>query len=245
MPPQQTNQPFQPYPVTPNLAPNPGPVSANSKHHHSLGLIIALVVTTLLLLSAIGFGVWAFMSRQEYKDHSDKLSDKAVAIAVQQESTKKDTEFVEKEKFPLKKYLGPEAFGSVSISYPKTWGAYVEQADRASIPVNGYFHPNFVPGMQSGTAFALRIQVTNQTYESELKQFESKVKSGKVKVTPFTAKNVPNAVGARVDGEINNGQKDSMVLLPLRDKTLKISSESPDFAGDFDKIILENLKFVP
>jgi len=36
-----------------------------------------------------------------------------------------------------------------------------------------------------------------------------------------------------------------MILLPLRDKTLKISTESQQFVGDFDNIILANLKFVP
>jgi hypothetical protein len=52
-------------------------------------------------------------------------------------------------------------------------------------------------------------------------------------------------VGSRIDGEINLGQKDSMILLPVRDKTIKISTESQEFMGDFNDIVLANLKFVP
>ncbi len=242
MPPSQTNQPFQPYPTP---AGHPAQMPAKHKKAGSLGLIVALVLFILLFLGAASFGLWAYASRQDYKANSDQKSAKAVEIAIQQESTRKDNEFLEKEKNPLKTYQGPAAYGSLSINYPKTWGAYVVEADRAAMPVDGYFHPNFVPGVQSQTAFALRVQVSSQSYEQEMKQFDGKVKSGKVTVTPFVAKNVPGVTGARVDGEINQGQKNSMILLPIRDKTIKISTESQQFIGDFNNIILANLKFVP
>lgn len=232
------NQPFQPYPEQPPLPPKP-------KQHHAWNLIVPLVVSVVFLLAALVFGMWAFSSRADYKNNSDKKAADAVAIAVQRESSRKDKEFVEKEKLPLKKYLGPPDFGTLEISYPKTWSAFVTELDKGSTPVDGYFHPNFVPGLQSGTAFALRVQVTSQAYDQELKQFESKGKTGKVKITAYSPKNVPGVTGARVDGEISTGQQGTMILLPLRDKTIKISSETQQFIGDFNSIILENLKFVP
>ena len=243
MPPSQTNQPFQSFPIPPA---HPGPVhQAASQRKRPLGLLFALVFSVLLLVAALGFGVWAYGERQDYKQNSDKKAAAAVTIAVQQEGTRKDNEFLEKEKNPLKTYNGSSAYGSLSISYPKTWSAYVIETDKGGEPINGYFHPNFVPGTQSQTAYALRVQVSGQSYEQEMKQFESKVKAGKVSVTPFVAKNVPTVTGARVDGEINTGQKNSMILLPIRDKTIKISTESQQFLGDFNDIILANLKFVP
>jgi hypothetical protein len=245
MPPRQTNVPLQPYMGPANSITNPNLRPPRGPKHHAWGLIIALVLTVLLLMGAAGFGVWAYTSRQDYKTNSDKKAAEASAVAVQKEDVKKDADFLEKEKNPLKSYEGPEAFGSVVIKYPKTWGAYVVQQDKGGIPVDGDFHPSFVPGVQSGTAYALRLQVTSQSYDSELKQFEGKVKLNKVKVTPFVAKSVPGTVGSRVEGEINAGQQDVMILLPLRDKTLKISTESPKYVGDLDNIILANLKFVP
>lgn len=239
--PSQTSAPFQPYPVPPAVPPFQG----KPKKSGGLGIIIALVICVILLVGSVVFGIWAYSSQQDYKNNSDQKAVVASDIAVKKESTKKDNEFLEKEKEPLKTYQGPADFGSVNVSYPKTWSAYVIEKGDGSTPLDGYFHPNFVPGTQAKTAYALRIQVTSQSFDSEMKQYESKVKAGKVKVTPFTAKNVPSAIGARIDGEINAGQNGSIVLLPLRDKTIKISTESQQFQGDFNNIVLPHLKFVP
>lgn len=241
MPPQQNNQPFQPY----NVPAGASPQKSVQKKSKSLVLLIALILSVILLLGSVGFGVWAYGSQQDYKNNSDKKSEAAVAIAVEKESTRKDNEFTEKEKNPLKTYKGPAAYGSLEIQYPKTWSAYVVETDKGAKPIDGFFHPSFVPNTQGETAFALRIEVTNQSYDQEMKQFDSKVKAGKVSVSPYEAANVPGTPGAKVTGEITTGQQNVMVLLPIRDKTIKIYTESQQFAGDFNNIILANLKFVP
>jgi hypothetical protein len=78
-----------------------------------------------------------------------------------------------------------------------------------------------------------------------MRTYESATKAGKVKVSPFKADKVQNILGSRIDGEINAGQKDSMIVVPLRDKTLKVWTESDQFVGDFNTVILPNLTFVP
>ncbi len=245
-PPPLPPQPYASYPV-PSGAPPPMPVSANSqKPGKRWKLIVALVVCILLLLGSLVFGIWAFAERQDYKHNSDIKAAQAAELAKQAESTRKDAEFTEKEKSPTKTYLGPEAYGSVTIQYPKTWSAYIVQTDRSTLPLDAYFHPNFVPSVQqTGQSYALRLQITNQPYDQELRQFEGNVKAGKLTSTPFTPKNVPGAAGVRLDGELSPTQRGSMVLLPLRDKTIKISTESSQFTGDFDLVILPNLKFIP
>jgi hypothetical protein len=221
------------------------PSQSQQRGHHAWGLLITIIVISVLLIAALAFGIWAFMGRQDYKNNSDKKVTNAVAIAIQKEDSKKDSEFVDKEKYPYKSYLGPDTWGSVNISYPKTWGAYVIQQDQSGTPIDAYFHPNFVPGTQSGTNYALRVQVINQTYDAAMKQLEGKVKGGKVTVSPFVPKNVANITGSRVTGEINSGQQDVMVLLPLRDKTVKLWTEAPQFVSDFDNIILAGFKYTP
>lgn len=221
------------------------PIAASSAKKHFNILIIPLVIFVLLFLGAAGFGLWAFKERGTYKDNAQVIIDKEVKLAEQRVSTEKDKEFVEKEKLPTKTYKGPSTFGSVEFSYPKTWAAYMNESGKGSSPLNGHLHPNFVPAVDSGTAFALRIEVIEKSYDNEMKQFDSKVKAGKVSVTPFRAELVPDTLGARVEGEINTGQKDIMILFPVRDKTLKISTESASFYGDFANIILKSLKFVP
>lgn len=259
MQPQQTNgqvpsspQLFPPYqgpPVQPGV-PMPGvpgqpvPVVPSRRRHH-WGFIITIIVLTLLLLSAIGFAIWAYAGMIDYKDNSDQKSAKAVAIAVQKEDSKKDKEFLEKEKQPLKTYLGPETYGGLSIQYPKTWSGFVTQTDKGSTPIDGYFYPNVVPGIQGGTNFALRAQVSSQSYDVEMKNMEARVKSGKVTAAPAVLPNVPGVNGTRFTGEVNQGQKSVLVVFPLRDKTIKIWTETPEFLNDFDTIILPNFKFTP
>ena len=206
-------------------------------------MIIIIVVLVVLLLAALGFGVWAFGSRQDYKSNVEQKIAFASEEVKKQVASEKEKEYVEKEKSPYRTYLGPETYAGAKIVYPKTWSAYV--AEEGSAPLDGYFHPDFVPGLQSKKAYAVHIEVVNESFSSSVKQFDSKAKSGKVKVSPYKAPKMPGVLGARVDGEINTGQMGSMVLFPVRDKTLKISTQSTQFVNDFNNIILANLTFNP
>ncbi|MBA3758643.1 hypothetical protein H0X10_03370 [Candidatus Saccharibacteria bacterium] len=241
---QQVPNGLPPTGVQPGQEPFQQPQAASQMKKHFNVLIIPLVLFVLFFFGALGFGVWAFGERNTFKNETDKIVAKEVVLTEQRVKSEKDKEFVESEKRPTKRYTGPALYGSVELEYPKTWSAFITEGE-SSTPIDGYLHPDFVPGTRSGTSFALRVEVVQRSYDSELKQYESKVKSGKLAITPFRAEQVPGVLGARVEGEINTGQKDIMVLFPLRDKTLKISTESETFYGDFNSIILKTLKFVP
>lgn len=208
-------------------------------------LLIPLVLSVLLLFGAIGFGAWAFTSRQDYKDNVDSKVVKAVEIAKKETETAKDNEFTEREKEPLKDYRGPSQFGSVIIKYPKTWSGYVDDTGRSTAPVDGYFYPSTVPGIQSETSYALRLQVVNRDFSTELRSYDSAVKQGTVKVESYKPKNVPDVVGAKLQGEIASKKQGILIMLPLRDKTIKIYTESDKFYNDFNTFILPNFTFTP
>ena len=206
-------------------------------------LLIPLVLVVVLLLGAAGFGAWAYMSRQDYKDNSDQKSAAAVAVAEQLTSTKKDNEFLEKEKLPLRQYAGPAAFGSLSVMYPKTWSVYVNEKATGSTPLDGYFQPNFVPATDSNSSYALRVQLVDTDYAAVLRTYDSNVKLGKLKATPYSPAKVPSVTGVRLDGEIAPKKQGAIVIVQVRDKTLKIWTESMDFVKDFDASILPNYSF--
>jgi len=206
--------------------------------------LILMIVFIMLTVIATGFGLWAFAERQDYKNNSDQKAAAAAEAATKAEAARKDAEFIDKEKQPYKTYTTPDTSGAIKVQYPKTWSAYINEDDKA-VPVTGYWHPAVVPGFQSGTAYALRVQVSNKPYVEEMKVYDSLVKSGAVKVSPYAPKNVAGVTGSRIEGEINKGQKNTMVVLPLRDKTIRLWTESPDFVNDFDGVVLENLTFTP
>ena len=208
-------------------------------------LLIPLIVIAVALLTAAIFAIWAYSGRQDFKNNVDKKIETAVEIAKKQTASAKDNEFVEKEKNPLKTYRGPEAYGSVVVKYPKTWSAYVVEGGNSSNPVDGYFNPDFVPGVQTSSVYALRIQVVPSAYDRELDRYDAFVQKGTVKVAPFRFPKVKSIVGVRLNGEIANGKQGSLILVPLRDKTLKVFTETNSFVADFNKFILPNLKFSP
>ena len=210
------------------------------------GLLLACIVITLLFLLSAGFGVWAFAGRQDYKTNTDAKIASAVTVARQSESTAKDRQFAEIEKQPLRNYNGPQAFGSLVVAYPKTWSAYVDDSGNGSASVDGFFYPGAVPAINAQSShFALRIQVLSQSYSSIVTSLRDAQQSNKATITPFALAKVPSVVGVRVDGTFKDQKVGSLVVLPLRDKTIEISTESNDFSNDFNKNILPNLSFAP
>jgi hypothetical protein len=218
---------------------------ASSKHHRPWVLIGLLTLFVLLFLGTASFSFWAFGQYQDYKLHSDQKATVAAEVAVKANSEKKDKEFAEQEKNPYQIYKGPTQLGTLGITYPKTWSVYMDEGTVSRVQLDGYMHPNYVSAKDSGTSFALRVEVTETAYDQVMKQFESDAKRGVVKVSPYSAPKVPSVLGSRVDGEIAKGLNGSIVVFPLRDKTIKVSTQSQVFINDFNNIILPNLTFVP
>lgn len=208
-------------------------------------LLIPFILVIVILLGVTGFSIWAYTSRQDYKTNVDKKIEQAVEKAKTQTATEKDTEFVEKEKLPLRTYRGPEAYGSLVVKYPKTWSAYVIEGGNSTNPVDGFFNPGYVPGVDNSAVYALRVQVLPGSYSSELQRYSDFTTAGKVKIAPFKFPKVKGVVGSRINGEIDTGKQGSVILMPLRDKTLKVSTEATTFINDFNKNILPNLRFSP
>lgn len=209
-------------------------------------LLVSLILVSLLFIVAAVFAVWAFQGRQDYKNNVDQKISAAVTVAKQQESTVKDKAFAEQEKSPVRTYNGPAAYGSLVIKYPKTWSAYVADDGGSDPYVDGYFYPGVVPDIATdGATFALRVQVVQESYSDVLDEFQSQVDDKSVKVSPYKLAKVPGVVGSRLDGAVEEGKTGSMILLPLRDKTLKVWTNSNQFLPDFEKYILPNLSFSP
>lgn len=200
----------------------------------------AAVFGTFIFLCVSAFAVWAFLSRQDYKNNSDKKVAAAEVVTKKETATAKDNAYLEKEKYPLKTYKGPSDLGSISVTYPKTWSAYVSpDTDNFFI-----FNPDIVTAGAT-QLYALKITVATISYDTAITQYNGQIQLGKLKATAYSLPKVSSVVGLRLDGEIQPGQPGSLILLPLRDKTIEIACQIPDFLKDFNKIILPNITFNP
>lgn len=214
----------------------------------SANVTILLIATIVLLVLSIGFGAWAYASMSDYKNNSDKKSAEAVAAAEAAQKTKLDAEYAEKEKSPNKVYVGPSAYGSVSFSYPKTWSGYVESTNTQT-PVDGYFHLDIVPGVQSKVPYGLRVQVSSQPYDQVVMTYQQNIDKGSLKAAAYLPPKMagnPNAsAGLKFDGQLTENTTGSAVVLKLRDKTLLVWTEVPERVKDFNDIILASLTYSP
>lgn len=208
-------------------------------------LLVSLIVAVVLLIGASIFAVTSYSSAQNYKNNVNTLAAAQVKVAVDQNSAAKDKEFAEAQKSPVKTYAGPSAYGSIVLQYPKTWSAYIDESDQGSTPIDGYFNPNFVPGTDNNASYALRLQVTSDSYDSELQQYDGLVQEGSVTVKPYVLPSVKGVVGVRVEGKITDTNNGVMIIVPLRDKAVKLWTETNQYQGDFGQYILPNFKFSP
>ena len=210
-------------------------------------LLPALIAMIVFFLGAAGFGIWAFMSRSHYKNDTDKIVASAVTKAEEKTSAAAAAHFAEEEKKPYDLYIGPAAFGNITVNYPKTWSAYsIETQGSGGSPVSAYFHPNYVPNIAAqSNSFALRVELVRTPYDSVMTSFRSALQQKKLTVAPYVLPKVPTIVGSRIDGQLTNVKQGTMIVLPLRDMTLKIWTESNDFKADLETHILPNLSFQP
>lgn len=208
-------------------------------------LLIPLILVSLLFVAVGGFAYWAYSGRQDYKNNVDSKIAAAVSANTDKVKVADAVKYAEAAKKPFATYVGPEAYGAVHVAYPKTWSAYVDTSN-SSYPVDAYFYPAVVPSVtDQDSSFALRVQVVPQSYDTVVGQFKGQLQQGKVTVTPYALPKVSDTVGVRIDGQITNNKQGSMIVLPLRDKTLKIWTEASPFLADFNTNILPNFTFSP
>jgi hypothetical protein len=205
-------------------------------------LLIPLILAVVAFFGAFGFGIWAYSEMMNYKNNTDEIAKGRVETAIKETETKKDNQFLEDEKKPLREYKGPDTLGNIVFSYPKTWSGSEKES---STEMQLLMYPAIVPEDQKSTAYALRVEVVNDPYDKTVSSLETSVKSGKLTANPIRLKQMQNVLGMRFDGELKNSKQGSVVILPLRDKSIRITTESKDFVGDFNSIILENFTFSP
>lgn len=199
-------------------------------------LLIPLILAVLVM---IGTSVTTYMYYTNFVDQRDNVNAKissAVELAETKQREELELEFDEKEKLPNKSYTSPTIYGSVKLTFPKTWSSFVTDSGTS---LDYFGHPNFVPS--KNVNYALRMNISDRDFANEVKTYEAKVKKGELKASSIT---VSETTGTRLDGLLKKDQDGILVLFPLRDKVLKVWTENKDFKADFENV-LKTLTFEP
>ncbi|HPR10175.1 MAG TPA: hypothetical protein PLJ04_01205 [Candidatus Saccharibacteria bacterium] len=226
-----------PNPMSPQLPPDP---------KTPVWLIVAMIIATLLAIVFLVLTVLFYMQMSDYKNNSDQKSAAAVEQAKATQAEELKLQFAEQEKEPLKSYTAPGSAASTKIVYPKTWSLYAVEGQNGN-SVDAFFNPNIVPDTTNkGNVYALRMQVLDKPYATVVKEYDAPAKKGEVRISPYKPEQVSAAEqGVRIDGVVRDKVSGTMVILPVRDKTIKIWTETENYVNDFNNFVLKNLEYSP
>lgn len=183
---------------------------------------------------------WALINYMDQKDNVDAIVAAEVEDAKKAQAEEDEKSFVEREKEPFRTYSGPSDLGSVTFSYPKTWSVYEESRDDE---LTLYLHPLVVPSVDSGDpVMAAKVEVLNERYDEVLTDYEGEAEDGALKVKPYETNDYK---GIRFTGQLEDDRTGTVVIFKVRDKTLVITTNAPNFIKDLDNSILKTLKFNP
>lgn len=175
------------------------------------------------------------MAYTQEKNNVDSKVDIAVAKGRSEQAEADQKKFSEEAKNPRIEFVGPNEYGRVSFMYPKTWSAFVEKDGSDRGDYKAYFHPVQVPSIANAASrFAFRLEVINKNFDDVLKVYESKLKKGEL-----TSSSVQfNGLSAtRIDGTFSKDLRGSAVLMKVRDKTIRFSTDADTFKPDFAAIL--------
>ncbi len=197
--------------------------------------MIAAVCGIALFLAAAAFAVWSFMAYTEQKTDVEGKTKLAVAEAVKRQSEEDQKKFNEEYKKPYLDFSSPSEYGRVSFEYPRTWSVYVENDGSNRRDYKAYLHPVAVPPISDrSNLYAVRLEIINQDYDDVLRQYEQLLKRGDL------SSSTPEYNGhasTRLDGRFSETVRGSVVLMRVRDKTIRLSSDAETFKDDFAQLL--------
>ena len=229
-----------PAPTMPTAQPMAAPMAAapaTGKKDTTLIETIILVIVCLIAAAAIVFAVIFFMKFNELQTNYESDKGLAVAEAVKAKQDDLEKEFAEREKLPFYSFTGPSDYGSISFQYPKTWSVYVESDGVDNSDYKAYFRPSQVdPIKNKNSRYALRFSILNRQYDTVQKNYETKVKNGKMTSSIFNADG-NNITGIRYEGEIEKEINGVVILVKVNDKTAVFQMDAEAYRTDFENLV--------
>lgn len=204
------------------------------------GYLVSIILLTIVVIVMVGLTIWFYIQYSDQKNNVDSKVNQAVAIAVKEQADEDEKKFAEREKEPNREFVGPDDYGRVTFSYPKTWSAYVDKDQNSKGDYEAYLHPQVVPSVDNKESrFALRVLIETEDSSEVISQYDSKVEDGELKSSAINANGVS---GTRLDGAFDKNVRGAVVIFKVRDKTVSIFTDADTFKPDFENII-KTIKF--
>ena len=199
------------------------------------GWMVGTIGCLILFLIAGSLAIWAYMQYSHEKSNVDSKVAIEVAKGKSEQAESDQKKFSEEAKNPRIEFVGPSEYGRVSFMYPKTWSVYIENDGSNRGDYKAYLNPVAVPSASNkASRFALRLEIINKNLDTVLNDYQSRLKKGELtsSSTEF------NGISAtRIDGTFEKELRGSVVLMKIRDKTIRFSTDADTFKPDFQTIL--------
>lgn len=204
------------------------------------GALISVILLSLVALLLVGLSVWLYLQYNTQKTTADSRIGVAVANGKRTQAENDEKKFADREKEPNREFVGPDDYGRLTFSYPKTWSVYVAKDISQGGDFQAYLNPVTVPPVgKSDQRFALRVLIQNQDYDTVVQSYDDRVKSGDLKSSSTSAN---GQSGTRLDGKFSTDIRGAVVIYKVRDKTVSIFTDADTFKPDFENIV-KTIKF--
>lgn len=139
---------------------------------------------------------------------------------------------------PYRSYTAPVTFGDFTIKFPKNWSAWVAENISSSNQVELIASPDFIKVLPDNSVnYALHVMLVNSTYTNLRQNYDQQVKDKKAKATSVTISGIS---GTRYEGQYSQTKSGIIVLVPVRDKTMVLSTENTKFSSEFSQILTQS-----
>ncbi len=210
------------------------PVDQKKKAHNTLIETLLLVIVTVVAVVFVWLYIQKYIEWDAISTDLDSQVNAAVAVAVAENTTKMETEFAEREKFPYEDFMGPVDYGSFSFQYPRTWSVYIAKDAVNGGDFEAYLNPKEVNPVSSTTINALRVRIRDTSFDSVAKTYESSIKNGKLTLRTDT---VGGVLANIYTGELATNMRGAVMILKLRDKTVMLQTDAEIFLDEFYRIL--------
>lgn len=199
------------------------------------GWMIATIGFVVLFTIAGSLAIWMYMSYTREKDHVDSKIAIEVSKAKGEQAENDQKKFAEEAKNPRIEFVGPVEYGRVSFMYPRTWSVYIDQDGKDRGDYKAYLNNVTVPPVSDkGSRYAFRLEVLNSDFDKTLESYAPQLKKGEL---ASSSVEVNGNAATRLDGSFSKELRGSAVLLRVRDKTVRLSTDADTFKPDFEAIL--------
>lgn len=194
------------------------------------------------------FGILAIIA---YRDNTyihtnlNILNAKAAQEAADEQKKLDDAAYIKANQLPFRTYTAEPVNGGFQLQIPKNWSLYAGNNTTALTQLDLASSPDVVvvnSGPNAVNTHAFHLQLRKASAASINKTFEARLKK---KTLTSRGVIVSGIQGTWFEGTIDDQRHNGVVVvLPVRDKTMVISTETRNYLDEFNKI-LSTAKIIP